>query len=89
MKIITLLVHGCPRQAVVAAFEVDERTVKSLEENAGQHCQEVHEHLVEQPRDLGHVQADEIRAAGTLRSSEDAPQMLQRLSLLNGVLDHG
>jgi hypothetical protein len=35
---------------------------------AGQHCQQVHELLVEQPRDLGHVQADEIRvkAQGTV-----------------------
>jgi transposase-like protein len=62
VKIITLLAHGCPRQAIVAAFEVDERTVKSLEESAGKHCQGVHEHLVEQPHDLGQVQADEIRA---------------------------
>ena len=62
LKIVTLLAHGCPRQAVVAAFGVDERTVKSLEEGAGAHCQQVHEHLVEQPRDLGQVQADEIRA---------------------------
>jgi hypothetical protein len=62
VKIITLLAFGCPRQAIVAAFEVDERTVKSLEKNAGRHCQNVHEHLVEQPRDLGQVQADEIYA---------------------------
>lgn len=62
VKIITLLAFGCPRQAIVAAFEVDERTVKSLEKNAGTHCQQVHEHLVEQPRDLGQVQADEIYA---------------------------
>jgi hypothetical protein len=59
---VTLLAHGCPRQAIVAAFEVDERTVKSLGEAAGEHCQQVHEHLVERPNDLGQVQADEIRA---------------------------
>ena len=62
VKIITLLAHGCPCQAIVAAFRIDERTVKSLGKNAGSHCQEVHEHLVERPRDLGQVQADEIRA---------------------------
>ena len=62
VKIITLLAFGCPRQAIVAAFEVDERTVKSLEKSAGNHCQQVHEHLVEQPRDLGQVQGDEIYA---------------------------
>ena len=58
VKIITLLAHGCPRQAIVAAFEVDERTVKSF----GNNCQQVHEHLVEQPCDLGQVQGDEIYA---------------------------
>lgn len=62
VMIITLLAHGCPRQAIVAAFEVDERTVKNLEKEAGAHCQQVHEHLVERPRDLGQVQADEVYA---------------------------
>jgi transposase-like protein len=62
VRIITLLAYGCPRQAIVAAFHLDERTVKSLEAGAGAHCHNVHEHLVMQPRDLGQVQADEIRA---------------------------
>jgi len=43
------------------AFGLDERTVLSWQSRSGKHCQEVHEHLVEQPRDLGQVQADEIR----------------------------
>jgi len=60
--VLTLLAHGCPLQAVVVAFGFDERTVKSWLTLAGQHCEEVHEHLVQQPRDLGHVQVDEIRA---------------------------
>jgi transposase-like protein len=60
--ITTLLAHGCPPQAIVAAYRMDERTVLRLQRRAGQHCQQVHEHLVEQPRDLGQVQADEIRA---------------------------
>lgn len=60
--ILTLLAHGCPLQAIVAAYPVDERTVKALLTRAGQHCERVHEHLVQQPRDLGQVQADEIRA---------------------------
>ncbi len=59
--VITLLAHGCPLQAIVAAFGVDERTVQVWHQRAGQHCQQVHEHLVEQPRDLGQVQADELR----------------------------
>lgn len=60
-QVITLLAHGCPLQAIVAAFGLDERTVANWQARAGQHSQQVHEHLVEQPRDLEHVQADEIR----------------------------
>jgi transposase-like protein len=60
--VVTLLAHGCPVQAIVLAFGLDERTVQSWQTQSGQHCQRVHEHLVEQPRDLGQVQADEIRA---------------------------
>lgn len=59
--VITLLCHGCPTQAVVAAFGLDERTVARWFARAGQHCQRVHEHLVEQGQlDLQHVQADEL-----------------------------
>lgn len=58
----TLLAYGCPPQAIVAAFRLDERTVYDWMERAGQQCQRVHEQLVtEQPQDLKHVQADEIR----------------------------
>lgn len=59
--VLTLLAHGCPQPAIVVAYHVDERTVQAWVTRAGQHCEQVHEHLVEQPRDLGHVQADEIR----------------------------
>lgn len=62
--VATLIAHGCPLQAIVAAFHLDERTVMDWQMRAGQHCQQVHEHLVQQPRDLGHVQADEIRVKG-------------------------
>jgi len=60
--VITLLAFGCPLQAIVAAFGLDERTVADWQERSGKHSQKVHEHLVEQPRDLVHVQGDEIRA---------------------------
>jgi transposase-like protein len=60
--VTTLLAYGCPVQAIVMAFGLDERTVLSWQARSGKHCQRVHEHLVEQPRDLGQVQADEIRA---------------------------
>jgi transposase-like protein len=59
--VVTLIAFGCPVQAIVVAFGLDERTVMDWQTRAGQHCQKVHEHLVEQPRDLEHVQADEIR----------------------------
>lgn len=59
--IITLLAHGCPVQAIVVAFGFDERTIAAWGARAGRQGQAVQEHLVEQPRDLGHVQADEIR----------------------------
>jgi hypothetical protein len=59
--VITLLCHGCPTQAVVAAFGLDERTVARWFTAAGQHCQRVHEHLVEQGQiDVQQVQADEL-----------------------------
>lgn len=62
MLVITLLAHGCPVQAIVAAFGIDERTVKRWWQRAGQHCQQVHEHLVEGSQfDLKQVQADEIK----------------------------
>jgi len=59
--VVTLMAYGCPIQAIVAAFGLDERTVVSWQERAGKHCEQVQQHLVEQPRELGQVQADEIR----------------------------
>lgn len=59
--VLTLLCHGCPLQAIVAAFDVDERTVAEWQARAGQHCQQVHAHLVQAGQvDLQHVQADEV-----------------------------
>jgi hypothetical protein len=59
--VLTLLCHGCPTQAIVAAFGLDERTVARWFLEAGRHCQRVHEHLVERGQvDLQHVQADEL-----------------------------
>jgi hypothetical protein len=59
--VVTLLAHGCPVQALVAAFGFDERTVAAWWARAGRQGQAVHESLVEQPRALGQVQADELR----------------------------
>ncbi len=60
-QMITLLAYGCPIAAIVAAFGLDERTVASWQRRAGKHCKQIHEYLVQQSRDLGQVQADEIR----------------------------
>ena len=61
VQVVTLLAHGCPPQAIVAAFGLDERTISDWQRRAAAQCQQVHAHLVEQPRDLGEVQADELR----------------------------
>jgi transposase-like protein len=59
--VLTWLYHGCPTQAIVAAFGLDERTVASWLARAGHHCQQRHQHLVQQGQvDLPHVQADEL-----------------------------
>src|SRR5439155_16124482 len=62
VRVVALLAHGCPPQAIVAAFGWDERTVARYQREAGAQCRRVHEHLVEAGRvPLGQVQADEIR----------------------------
>src|SRR5260370_41153612 len=63
--VVTLLAYGCPVQAIVHAFELDERTVASWRDQAGTHCQQVHQAVVQHGQlDLIHVQADEIRVKG-------------------------
>lgn len=59
--VLILLTHGCPTQAIVAAFGLDERTIAAWLQRAGQQAQQVHQHLVLQGQiDLQHVQADEL-----------------------------
>jgi transposase-like protein len=61
LVVLSLLSWGCPIQAVVHTFAVDERTVAAWLRRAGRHCQQVHQHLVQhQHVDLQHVQADEL-----------------------------
>jgi transposase-like protein/IS1 family transposase len=63
--VVTLLAYGCPIQAIVHAYGLDERTVAAWRDRAGKHCEQVHHTLVEQGTlDLRHVQADEIRVKG-------------------------
>src|SRR5438270_6043122 len=63
--VVTLLTYGCPVQAIVHAFELDERTVADWRDRAGANEQKMHQEIDEQGRlDLMHVQEDEIRVKG-------------------------
>src|SRR5712691_2681808 len=62
VTVVTLLAHGCPVPAIVAAFGLDERTGASWQARAGAQGKRIHAHLVETGRvELGQVQADELR----------------------------
>jgi transposase-like protein len=66
--VLTLLCHGCPLQAIVAAFGLDERTVAAWRQRAGRHGQNFHEHHVLSGQvELGHVQADELYVKAVAR----------------------
>jgi transposase-like protein len=59
--VLTPLCHGCPLQALVAAFGLDERTVAAWRDRAGRHGQRFHEHhVLDGQIELRHVQADEL-----------------------------
>jgi transposase-like protein len=59
--VVTLVGHGCPVPAIEAAFGFQAQTVREWVEASGGHCERVHHEKVVVPRDLMHVQADEIR----------------------------
>jgi transposase-like protein len=60
--VVILLAYGCPVQAIVAAFGLDERTVWSWLKRSGQQAFQVHEQLVVQGElDLKQIQADELK----------------------------
>jgi transposase-like protein len=64
LAVVTLLAYGCPLQAIVAAFGIDERTVARWQRESGSQCRRIHEHLIEVGRvELLQVQADEIRVS--------------------------
>jgi hypothetical protein len=50
LAVATLLAYGCPVQAIVAAFDLDERTVARWQREAALQCKRLHEHLVEAGR---------------------------------------
>jgi len=63
--VVGLLSYGCPVQAIVQVFGLDERTVAAWRDRAGQQCQRVQQAVVQQGQlSLTHVQADEIRVKG-------------------------
>jgi IS1 family transposase len=65
VTVVILLSYGCPLQAIVHAYGLDERTVAKWQKRAGKHCQQVHHAIVEQGKiNAHHIQADEIRAKG-------------------------
>ena len=65
MRVIILLAYGCPTQAIVHAYGLDERTVAEWQKRAGKPCQQVNQAIVEQGKvEAHHVQADEIRVKG-------------------------
>ncbi len=88
--VVTLLAYGCPLQAIVAAFGLDERTVADWWSRAGRQSQVVHEHQVEHPLALGQVQADEIRVKkqGGIVWMAMAMQVKTRLWLGGEVSEH-
>src|SRR5215470_3341737 len=63
--VVTLLAYGCPRQAIVHAYGLDERTIARWQERAGAHCQQVHQDQVMQGKlDVVQGPPDEIRVKG-------------------------
>ena len=58
--VLTRLRHGCPIQALVAAFGLAARTGATGVPRAGQHGQQVHQHRGQPGQvDRQHMQADE------------------------------
>jgi len=59
--VVTLLCHGCPAPAIVAACGLDERTVAAWLHRAGGHAARVQTTVVETGQvELGQVRGDEI-----------------------------
>ena len=59
--VISLVSWGCPLVALEHAFGLQPQTLRDWLEAARKHAEAVHHQQVVQPRDLGQVQADEVR----------------------------
>lgn len=82
LAVVTLLAYGCPVQAIVAAFGLDERTIARWQKESSLQCRRVHEHLIEAGKvALLQVQADEIRvkAVGGIYWLASAMEVRSRL----------
>jgi transposase-like protein len=91
IAVVTLLAYGCPVQAIVAAFGLDERTVARWQRESGVQCRRVHQHLIEAGRvALLQVQADEIRvkAVGAVYWLASAMEVRSRLWLGGMISRH-
>ena len=63
VPVVTLLAHGCPVSAMVAAFGLQAETVRTWAAESGVHCAQGHRHpVLGACLSLLHVQADEMRA---------------------------
>ncbi|MEW6207396.1 MAG: hypothetical protein AB1631_03450 [Acidobacteriota bacterium] len=82
-QVVTLLAHGCPLQAICAAFDLDEPTVLNWHQRAASQSERVQKLMVEVPRKLGEVQSDELRvkAQGRLFWMASSMQVSTRLWL--------
>lgn len=89
-QVVTLLAYGCPCQAIVAAFGLDERTGMDWQHRAGSHAQAVPATPIV-PLDLQQGQADEMRIKwqgqvvlwlGAVVSSQRASPLIRSLALL-------
>ena len=86
--VVTLLAYGCPPQAIVAAFGLDERTIYRWQLMCGHQCQRLHEHIVQAGGALlAQVQADEllVRVVGGVVWLASALSVTSRL-WLGGVV---
>lgn len=91
VMVLTLLAFGCPIQAIVVAFGIDERTVADWEQKAGQHAKRVQESIVCQGEvDLGQVQADElyVKMQGGKVWIATAMSIASRLFLWGAISSH-
>jgi hypothetical protein len=91
IAVVTLLAYGCPVQAIVVAFGLDERTVARWQRESGLQCRRVHEYIVEAGRvELLQVQADEIRvkAVGAVYWLASAIEVRSRLWLGGAISFH-